>query len=69
MGHSIKIIVKQDGGTEYDYNGFQGETCKASHAQLLKKLKKLGVNVNAEATVSTPKIAEAQQNEKLTESF
>jgi len=62
MGRSIRIVVKKDGGTEWDYNGFHGETCKTTHSRVLDNLKRVGLAIDAEATVSTPKLAEAERN-------
>jgi len=69
MARHIKVIVRKDGGMEWDYNGFQGDSCKATQSKVMKALKKIGVSIDATATISTPKIAEALGRDKVKESF
>ena len=55
MAKIVKVEIDEDGKVTMDYNGYVGKACVTEHNKILKAMNALGLRVDAEATVSTPK--------------
>ena len=45
---TIKIILKEDGSTIVDMNGFVGKECEFDYKRLVEQLRKMGIEIDEE---------------------